>query len=502
MPLLNSVLDQFGKKYGSSPAVRNFPVNPPLLEQVTGDSREVVPGSVFCCVRGEKRDGLDFAAAAVEKGACAILTDREIPFPVPQLLTTDVRRDMGRLASIVYGYPSSMMKMFAVTGTNGKSTTTWMIRHILQSLGIRTGLFGTIVYNDGAVEKDAGRTTPESYEIQRSLASMVKNGCGACVMEASSHGLSLGRLEGCSFDGAVFTNLSEEHLDYHKTLEEYFQAKSRLFSQYMKDGWHGASNMDDLHGRMLLSAFPGKLIPFGLGENSAEGVRGSILSATPSGNEFSVRLPGRQKDLKVFLPLPGRFNVYNALGSIAILQPFVENPERTATALRTMPQVPGRLERYFLSSGVCVIIDFAHTPAALGNVLSELRNMCAGRLFAVFGHGGERFQPNRHSLGMTAARLCDRIIVTMDNPRSEDPGDIADQICEGIRSSEREPETEIILDRKAAIRRALDEARAGDVVAVTGKGPEKYLIIGNQTIPYSDRETVLDWVQERGLTWE
>ena len=167
-----------------------------------------------------------------------------------------------------------------------------------------------------------------------------------------------------------------------------------------------------------------------------------------------------------------------------------------------MPQVPGRLERYYLSNGVCVIIDFAHTPTALGNVLSELRNMCGGKLWAVFGHGGERFQPNRHSLGLTAARFCDRIVVTMDNPRSEDPGKIADQIFEGIRASDRKPESEIVLDRKAAIRRALDGSRTGDVVAVTGKGPEKYLIIGNQTIPYSDRETVLDWVKERGLTWE
>lgn len=502
MPFLTTVLDEFEKKYGFSPAVRNLPLNQPLLEQVTGDSREVVPGSVFCCVKGEKRDGLDFAAAAVEKGACVLLTDREIPLPVPQLMTSDVRRDMGRLASLVYGCPSSRMKMFAVTGTNGKSTTTWMIRHILQSAGIRTGLFGTIVYNDGAVERDAGRTTPESYEIQRSLASMVKNGCGACVMEASSHGLTLGRLEGCSFDGAVFTNLSEEHLDYHKTLEEYFQAKTRLFSNYMKDGWHGASNMDDLHGRMLLSAFPGDLTPFGLGENVAESVRGTILSAAPSGNDFSVRLPGRQEELRIFLPLPGRFNVYNALGSIALLHSFVEAPQKIASALRTMPQVPGRLERYYLSNGVCVIIDFAHTPTALGNVLSELRNMCPGKLCAVFGHGGERFQPNRHSLGLTAARFCDRIVVTMDNPRSEDPGKIAGQIFEGIRASDRKPESEIVLDRKAAIRRALDGSRTGDVVAVTGKGPEKYLIIGNQTIPYSDRETVLDWVKERGLTWE
>jgi UDP-N-acetylmuramoyl-L-alanyl-D-glutamate--2,6-diaminopimelate ligase len=495
-------MDEFEKNFGASPVVRNLPENPLFLEKVTGDSREVLPGSVFCCVRGEKRDGLDFAAAAMEKGACAFLTDREIALPIPQLLTSDVRRDMGRLASIVYGSPSMKIKMFAVTGTNGKSTTTWMIRHILQYAGIRTGLFGTIVYNDGAVERDAGRTTPESYEIQRSLASMVENGCGACVMEASSHGLSLGRLEGCCFDGAIFTNLSNEHLDYHKTLEEYFHAKTRLFSTYMKDGWHGASNRDDLHGRLLLSIFSGSLIPFGIGGNNSEGVMGNILSAAPSGNEFSVSLPGRGKKLRIFLPLPGRFNVYNALGSIALLHSLVEDPEKIAGALRTMPQVPGRLERYYLSNGACVIIDFAHTPAALGNVLSELRNMCTGKLCAVFGHGGERFQPNRHSLGLTAAGYCDKVVVTMDNPRGEDPVKIADQIFEGISASEKKPETEIIIDRKSAIRKALDWARDGDVVAVTGKGPEKYLIIGNQTIPYSDRETVLDWAQERGLTWK
>jgi len=499
---LSFLLREYEKRYGRSLPVINSSSVSPVLSDITGDSRESAPCSVFCCIRGEKKDGHEFAPSAVERGAAVLLAEREVSLNVPQIISQEVRRDMGRLASIIYGEPSSKMLMFAVTGTNGKSTTTWMIRHILQSAGIRTGLFGTIVYNDGAEERDAGRTTPESCEIQKSLSRMVENGCGACVLEASSHGLSFGRLEGCSFDGAVFTNLSEEHLDYHKTLEAYFAAKMILFRDYMKQNWFAAANMDDIYGKKVGELFPRNVSYFGSGEKNGDCIRATRIRNSLAGAEFSVSFPGSGEEIPVSLPLPGRFNVYNALGAITLIKSFIPDLHAVTGALLTMPQVPGRLEKYYLSNGVCVIIDFAHTPTALKNVLAELRTLCTGSLFAVFGHGGERFEANRFSLGAVASEFADRIIVTMDNPRSEDPGKIAMQILEGVNSRENPPETSLVIQRKDAVRTALDEAGAGDVVAITGKGPEKYLHIGSDFIPYSDKQTVLEWTAEKGLTWK
>ncbi|MGI6252620.1 MAG: UDP-N-acetylmuramoyl-L-alanyl-D-glutamate--2,6-diaminopimelate ligase [Aminivibrio sp.] len=498
MPPLSFVLDKFRKKFGYAPALEGCGADSIMIDHVTGDSRDKLPESVFCCIKGEKSDGLDYVRSAMKNGAVVLLSDRRPAEEVPWLLTDNVRRDMGRLASIVYGDPSSKLLMFAVTGTNGKSTTAWMIRHILQFSGIKTGIFGTIIYDDGSGEIEGERTTPESCDIQRSLSEMVKNGCTACVMEASSHGIDFGRLEGCSFDGTLFTNLSEEHLDYHKTIGEYFMAKKRLFSEYGKPGQRGVCNRDDSYGKKLADSFA-FVVPFGL-ESNEGGFKGTILSSDPSGSEFEVCPPGGGV-LTITLPLPGRFNVYNALGSLALLYPFIQNPESITGALKTMPQVPGRLERYFFSNGVCAVIDFAHTPTALKNVLSELKRMARGSLTAVFGHGGERFEENRPALGHHGAEFCEKLIITMDNPRSEDPSKIAESIMAGVRGSGRNPDARIILDRKAAVWTALDEAKEGDMVAITGKGPEKNILMGNRSIPYSDREAVLEWARERDLTW-
>lgn len=502
MPLLSMVMQEYVKRYGDGLSLADESGIDPQVKHISGDSREMIPESVFCCVRGEKFDGKDFVELAVKKGATALFTETLFPMNIPQILTSDIRRDMGRLASIIYGEPSRKLKMFAVTGTNGKSTTSWIIRHILQNYGTRTGLFGTIVYNDGTNEWDAGRTTPESYDIQRSLAQMVDNGCSACVMEASSHGLFLGRLEGCVFDGAVFTNLSEEHLDFHETLDDYFEAKKFLFSRYMKKQWWGAVNRDDVYGRKLKDAFPNDIVSFGMETVDRTGVTADCISVSLSGTNFFISFPEVNEKYSVSLPLSGHFNVYNALGAVTLLGSFISDRRGLLEALRTMVQVPGRVEKYCLSNGVCVVIDFAHTPVALQNILSELREMCSGFLISVFGHGGERFEGNRFSLGYTAAEYSDRIVITMDNPRGEDPEKIAEQIMEGVVSSKKTPEVSLILDREKAVHTALEKARKGDVVAVTGKGPEKYLLIGSQKIPYSDRAAVFSWVKKKGLTWK
>lgn len=501
MITLRDLLKREGEKYGSLLSLEGDGVENPVLTEMSSDSRQIGPGGIFCCIRGENADGHEFAPAAINRGAAVLLTDHLLPLDVPQIVSGNVRRDMGRLADILYGEPSKKLLLFAATGTNGKSTTVWMLRHLLESLGIRTGLFGTIMYSDGVLERDADRTTPESWEIQRDLAAMVNNGCGACVMEASSHGLALGRLEGCRFDGAVFTNLSEEHLDYHGTLEDYFLAKKRLFSSFMKPLWHGAANGDDPWGRRIQSLYSENILTFGL-DSALLDIRGEGVELSIAGSEFYlVSSPEEEEKAPFFLPLPGRFNVYNALGALALLLSFFpDRRKELADAMKSMVQVPGRLEKYFFSNGVTVIIDFAHTPAALKNVLGELRTMCHGKLISVFGHGGERFEPNRPALGRTAASLADGVIITMDNPRREDPQKIATQILEGVQSEEKTVDVRVILDRKKAVRTALDEARRGDVVVLSGKGPEKYLIIGREKIPYSDRDEVLSWAQDRGVT--
>ncbi len=498
MIALRTLLERYEEKYRAHLSLQDGEERNPLLLQMSADSRQTGPGGLFCCISGENADGHDFAPSALERGAAALLTDHFLDLDVPQVVSPHVRRDMGRLADIFYGEPSEKLLLFAATGTNGKSTTAWMLRHLLERLGIRTGLFGTILYSDGIHDRDADRTTPESWEIQRDMAAMVKNGCGACVMEASSHGLVQGRLEGCRFDGAVFTNLSEEHLDYHGSLEEYFQAKARLFSSFMKPGWHGAANGDDPWGRRIRMLHPMEILTFGLASEHLD-IRGRDVSLSVAGSEFT--LAASQGENRVSLPLPGRFNVYNALGALTLLGRFFpERTEEMAAAMKSMVQVPGRLEKYFFSNGVTVIIDFAHTPSALKNVLEELRTMCPGALVSLFGHGGERFEPNRAALGRIAASLADRVIITMDNPRREEPGKIAEQILEGVRSEDADADVRVILDRKIAVRAALDDARSGDVVVLSGKGPEKYLVIGKEKIPYSDRDEVLSWARESGVT--
>ncbi|MDI9369577.1 MAG: UDP-N-acetylmuramoyl-L-alanyl-D-glutamate--2,6-diaminopimelate ligase [Synergistota bacterium] len=495
-------MQEYADKYSAHLALKTGSAKQeadPVVIDAGYNSETVAKDWLFCCIAGERTDGHDFAPEALEKGASALLTQRPLDLDIPQILSSDVRRDMGRLSSIIHGEPSSRLRMFAVTGTNGKSTTTWIMRHLLESLDMRPGLIGTVVYNDGVEEVDAGRTTPESCDIQRLLASMVRNGCDSCVMETSSHGLDLGRVEGCLFDSAVFTNLSEEHLDYHETLEGYFSAKARLFAGYMKETWAGAANMDDRYARRLMDLYPERFLSFGLGNGNSVDVHGEDPACSLDGTRFTLTLKSIASPFSSFIPLPGVFNVYNALAALAAVLPYSYDGKALAGALSGMVQVPGRMEKISLENGVRCIVDFAHTPEALRNVLTELRRLCDGRVISVFGHGGERFQPNRFSLGKIASDLADEIIVTMDNPRNEPPEQIAAQIVEGIAASERKTSHRTILDRKAAVYEALDSAKPGDVVAVTGKGPEKYLCIGDESFPYSDVGAINSWALERGV---
>ena len=473
---------------GSEPQIRD-----PQITDIVSDSRMVRPGSLFCCIRGEKNDGHDYVPMALERGAAALLCERPVASGLPAVVVPSVRQVMGEVSAAVYGNPSDKLLMVGVTGTNGKSTTTYILRSILSAAGIRSGLLGTIVESDGVRERDADRTTPESCVIQRRLAEMVGNGCGACVMETSSHGLFLGRLKGCRFDIPLFTNLNPEHLDFHQDMERYFQAKCLLFSRYWRPGLEGAVNAEDPYGRRLLADFPGRLRGFSLSSDTSARVAAFRTDLTGTSMTVSMRA---FPDLDLQTPLVGNFNVWNVLAAVTALRGRVED-EAIVRGVASIPQVPGRLERYALPNGACCFIDFAHTPEALRNVLSAARELCSGRLISVFGHGGGRYPLNRPALGRVAAEGADLVIVTMDNPRDEDPADIAAGIVQGIEASGR-ARHQVVLDRQEAVRTALSVAAPGDVVVISGKGPERYLQIGAEKIPYSDAETVNAWIRSSG----
>ncbi len=467
------------------------------VSQVFFDSRRVKNGGLFCCVPGNNKDGLSFASDAVDAGAVALMCSNtpDQDLDVPVLIVDDVRRSMGVVSSILNDDPSSKLRMIAVTGTNGKSTTTYMIRSII-SQRFKTGLLGTIEYHDGDRSFLADRTTPEGPDIQDFLGSMVSNGCEGCVMEASSHGLSQGRLEGVSFDVAVFTNLTQEHLDYHGDMSSYFEAKAILFEKNMKPEGYAVINVDDNYGKALMSRL-GSGVSFGIdcddafvrAKNIVLGVEGILFDIVLDGSFFPVKLP-----------MVGRYNVQNALGAAAACLSLGFSPEEIVLGLEGMPVVPGRMERFVFQGGICAVIDYAHSPDALENLLKSTREFCSGRLISVFGLGGERFRGNRWTMGELAARMADHIVLTMDNPRGEEPEDIVKDILLGV---EKVPSAsfQVVIDREKAIRIALDMGEPGDVVVISGKGPENYILIKGQKIPYSDSQAVRTWATDNKRSW-
>lgn len=459
------------------------------------DSRAVGPGDIFACVVGEHVDGHSFIGQALAAGAAGLLVQRPAGVAVPWIRVTDVRAAMGILAAALEHEPAEKLKMFAVTGTQGKSTTSYMIRSILNSCGVRCGLLGTIVYDDGANAVLAGRTTPEGDQVQRFLQKMVDHGCRACAMECSSHGIVQGRLNGCLFDGAVFTNLTPEHLDFHGDMERYFAAKAGLFRRYLKPGGVVAPNVAGEWGRRLAREFP-EAMTWAL--ESPARLRGENVTLDAAGGTFDLVLDGRRVG-RVHIPLAGRYNVENALGAAAVCLACGCCEDAVVSGLEHMPQVPGRMERLDLENGVRVIIDYAHTADSLAALLNALRPLTRGRLVSLFGHGGDRFAGHRPLLGKAAAQKADRIFITMDNPRSEDPLKIAAQIAEGVKSVRSDDCWSIDMPRAEAICRALDWCREGDLLVLSGKGPEPYLEINGVQYPYSDRGAVEDWAKRKGL---
>ena len=465
------------------------------LEGMVCDSRKAAPGLMFAAAKGDHADGYNFIEQAVAKGAPAVLCERESAAPVAQIITPDVRSAMGYVCSMIHDEPSRRMTMIAVTGTNGKTTSAFMTQAILNHCGIKTGLAGTVIYDDGAVIEEAEHTTPEGADLQNLFARMVKNGCKACVMEVSSHSLVQGRVSGTAYDRAGFTNLTIDHLDFHKTMENYFNAKKILFEKYMRNNWQGSVNIDDEYGRRLRDFLGKRAITYAMLDESAD-FFASIKNFSLDGLDIEIKMPGAGGVKALKLPLLGGYNVLNALQALSLAWSVGVSANCALDALAHMPQVPGRLERYKIEGGGTCVIDFAHTSDGLEKVLTAVRPICKGRLIAVFGAGGDRDRTKRPIMGEIASRLADNVIVTSDNPRTEEPMAIISEILPGVRK--HDTPYSVTPDRREAIYEGLDMAGEDDVVVIAGRGPETKQILKDGPIHLVDKEVVGDWCALRG----
>ncbi|MHB8656834.1 MAG: UDP-N-acetylmuramoyl-L-alanyl-D-glutamate--2,6-diaminopimelate ligase [Solirubrobacteraceae bacterium] len=426
------------------------------------DNRSVEPGALFFCVPGFTRDGHDFAADAVSRGAVALVVERMIAgVPVPQVPVRSVRVAMALAAARFYEDPTGKLETVGVTGTNGKTTTAFLVRSLLEADGRRTGLLGTVMSVVGGVEQEVQRTTPEAIDLQRAFREMLDAGDRSCVMEVSSHALELRRAEAIHFAAAIFTNLTQDHLDFHPTMEDYFTAKQRLFLP-ARPG-HAIINVEDPYGRRIADALPGALT-FAIDREASYRARG--VRSDLDGSRFTVLTP--EGELSLRSPLRGRFNVLNVLGALATARALGVSSDICAEAIRTAGQVPGRFQTVDEGQSFAVLVDYAHTPDSLENVLVAARELTRGRLHVVFGCGGDRDRGKRPLMGEIARRLADRVIVTSDNPRSEAPEAIIQEILAGSGG-----DVEHHVDRRRAIELALRGAAPGDAVLIAGKGHEQ-----------------------------
>ena len=453
------------------------------------DTRAVSPGALFVCVPGERADGHDFAAGAVAAGAVALVVERPLDLQVPQLVVADARAAMALAADAFYGQPTRDLEVAGVTGTNGKTTTAFLLYSILAAAGRRPGLLGTVEMRIGGERRAVVRTTPEAIDLQRTYREMLDAGDRSCAMEASSHASELKRLLGTRFRALVFTNLTQDHLDFHGTMDAYFEAKRRLFVEPDVDGNRppAAVNVGDEHGRRLaaeLRDLGAELLTFGLDDAD---VRPDELELTPSATSF------RAAGLTVRPRLRGRFNVENVLGAIAAGRLLGIEDDAIVRGVEHLSGVPGRFEAVDEGQPFAVLVDYAHTPEALENVLAEARSLATGRLHCVFGCGGDRDRAKRSLMGEVVSRLADRAIVTSDNPRSEEPAAIIDEILTGMSGDE-----DVEPDRAAAIAMAIERADEGDVVVIAGKGHEQGQEFSDRTIPFDDREVARDALRRLG----
>jgi UDP-N-acetylmuramoyl-L-alanyl-D-glutamate--2,6-diaminopimelate ligase len=452
------------------------------------DSRKAGPGTLFFCVVGEKADGHEFGPRVVEEGAAALVVERELTeLAVPQVVVADSRAAMAPLAARFWGDPTAELRVVGVTGTNGKTTTAFLVREILQAADFRCGLLGTVKQVVGGVEKEVERTTPEAIELQRTFRQMLEGGDEACAMEVSSHALSLHRTDAIEFEIALFTNLTQDHLDFHADMEDYFLAKRKLFEMGPK---MRIVNVDDPYGRRLAEEF--KCVTF-----SAEGAE-----ADYSAREVEFDALGASFSLgkmRLRTALPGHFNVANALGAFAVAEAMGVGGDIAAAGLARAARVPGRFEPVDEGQGFGVLVDYAHTPDSLENVLRAARRITTGRVISVFGAGGDRDRDKRPKMGRAGAELSDLAVITSDNPRSEEPETIVAEVAAGAEAAAGASELEVIVDRREAIALALGRAQPGDTVVIAGKGHEQgQEFKEGRKIPFDDREVAREELRKLG----
>src|SRR5215217_6418642 len=449
-------------------------------------SHSVTPGALFFCVPGFRSDGHDFAANAVKRGAAALVCGRPLGLGVPEVVVPDVRAAMGPVAARFYGDPTNELRVVGITGTNGKTTTAFLVRHMLEAAGRRCGLLGTVKRVVGGAEEEVERTTPEAIELQATFRRMLDAGDRACAMEVSSHALELGRVAGIRFACRVFTNLTQDHLDFHDTMQAYFEAKRRLF----REPGIAVVNVDDEYGRRIAAEID--CVTFAIvgdADYRARDVEFDLM-----GSRFTCQTPAGPLELES--PLPGLFNVENVLAAVAAARSLDVPAATIAEALPAFGRVPGRFEPVDEGQEFGVLVDYAHTPDSLENVLRAARQVARGRLHVVFGAGGDRDRGKRPLMGEAARRLADRVMVTSDNPRGERPEAIIDEVMEGAG-----PDAERELDRRRAIRRVIEEAEPGDVVVIAGKGHEQGQEFENgRKEPFDDCSVARDAIRALAAT--
>ncbi len=463
---------------------------------VTSDSRKVVAGGVFVALRGLTFDGSQFVPEAVAAGAAVVVSESEpTSDSVAWMRVPNARIALALLAAEYYGHPSRQLRVVGITGTNGKTTTTYLARVILEASGQRCGLLGTVSYSVGARDIPATRTTPEAVDVQRLMREMVDAGCRACVMEVSSHALALHRVDGVQFAAGVFSNLTRDHLDFHADMEGYFAAKRRLF-EMLPTGAAGVVNVDDPKGQSLVGIAP-RTLTYGI--NRSADITPGALSFTLEGLAFDARTPAGP--VQVRSRLIGRVNVYNILAAIGAALAMDVPVSAIEKGLAELDGVPGRFEVVSeRGDDITVIVDYAHTDDALRNLLETARSLTSRRLITVFGAGGERDRTKRPLMGMVAARLSDLVVITSDNPRGEEPERIIDEVRLGADpETKRGVHVETVVERRAAVTYAIRQASAGDIVLIAGKGHEKTQEIGGTLLPFDDVGVAREALEARRL---
>lgn len=458
------------------------------INNIQYDSRKINEGDLFFAIQGYSTDGHKYIAAAVEKGAVVVIYDKDID-TLPKctmIKVEDSRKAMALISSNYYGNPKNKFKVIGVTGTNGKTTSTFMIKSILEEAGYKVGLLGTIANYIGNKKLHSDRTTPESLEIHKLFKDMVDEGVDYCVMEVSSHSLYLDRVYGINFSQAIFTNLTQDHLDFHKTFENYYQAKLLLF----KNSKNSIINADDEYGKKVYNDAKGNKLTYSIEEKS--NLKAENIRMHSRGVQFTINYEGKEAEINMHIP--GRYNIQNALGSaLACLNEGIDL-EVIKRGFENMSGVPGRCEivtkNYNL--GYDIIVDYAHTPDGLENILKTAREFTNGRLISVFGCGGDRDKTKRPIMGKIGTELSDISIITSDNPRSEEPSAIIEDIKNGIEKDNYI----VVANRREAIKKAMEIAKKDDMIVVAGKGHEDYQILKDKTIHFDEREIIKEIIEE------